>query len=147
MTELSVRPWMNDRPLVIGPKDNLRRSLALLRSARVQELLVVDEGKLVGLLNEHDIWSHCPTGLLMLDEKQASELLEQFRVGGVMTLQPPVVTPETSLREAIQLFAQTGRHGLPVMENGVLVGILTEERALQVMAAVLREVEQYTSKK
>ncbi|MBI3245473.1 MAG: CBS domain-containing protein [Deltaproteobacteria bacterium] len=147
MTELNVRPWMNDSPLTIGPKDNLRRALALLRSARVPELFVVDDGKLVGLLNEHDIWNRCPTGMIMLDEQQASELLEQFRVGGVMILQPPMVTPETSLREAIQLFAQTGRHGLPVMENGGLVGILTEERALQVIAAVLSEVEQCTFKK
>jgi len=147
MTELSVRSWMNDRPIVISPKDNLRWALALLRSANVQELFVVDEGKLVGLLNEHDIWSHCPRGILMLDEQQASELLEQFRVGGVMILHPPVVTPETSLREAIQLFAQTKRHGLPVMENGVPIGILTEERTLQVMVAVLREVEQCLAKK
>jgi CBS domain-containing protein len=118
-----------------------------LRSDNVPELLVVDDGKLVGMLNEQDIWAHCPTGMLMLDEKQANELLEQIRVGGVMTLHPPVVTPDTSLREAIQLFAQSARHGLPVMENGVLVGLLTEERALQATAAVLSEVEQYTAMK
>ncbi|MBI3757723.1 MAG: CBS domain-containing protein [Deltaproteobacteria bacterium] len=147
MTDFSVRSWMTDPPPTIGPKENLRRARALLRSDNVQELLVVDESKLVGLLNEHDIWNHCPTGMLMLDEKQADELLEQIRVGGVMTLQPPTVTPDTPLREAIQLFAQSGRHGLPVVENGMLVGILTEERALQVIAAVLGEVERYTSMK
>ena len=147
MTEFSVRPWMNHSPPTIDPKENLRRALAKLRLDGVQELLVVDNGKLVGSLNEQDIWSHCPTGTLLLEEQQANELLEQFRVGGIMTLHPPMITPEASLREAIQLFAQTKRHALPVVENGALVGVLTEERALQVAAAVLGEVEQCTAKK
>jgi CBS domain-containing protein len=147
MTDLSVRSWMTYPPPTIGPKESLQHARTRLRSDNVPELLVVDDGKLVGMLNEQDIWAHCPTGMLMLDEKQANELLEQIRVGGVMTLHPPVVTPDTSLREAIQLFAQSARHGLPVMENGVLVGLLTEERALQATAAVLSEVEQYTAMK
>jgi CBS-domain-containing membrane protein len=147
MTNLSVRPWMTYPPPTIGPKENLRRARARLHADRVRELLVVDDGKLVGMLNDQDIWAHCPTSVLVLAEKQANELLEQIRVGGVMTLHPPVVTPETPLREALQLFAQTGRHGLPVMENGVLVGLLTEERALQATAAALSEVEHYTALK
>ena len=78
-----------------------------------------------------------------LDEKQANDLLEQIRVGGVMTLHPPVIKPDTPLREALQLFAQTGRHGLPVVDNGALVGLLTEESVLQATAAVLKEFEQW----
>jgi CBS domain-containing protein len=145
MIKLSVRSWMNGAPLTIGPKDNLRRARALMRTADAPELLVVDQGKLVGLLNEQDVWKHCPTSAIMLEEKQAEELLEQIRVGGVMVLHPPVVTPDTPLREALQLFAQSGRHGLPVVENGVPVGLLTEERVLQAMAAVLGQLEQYTA--
>src|SRR5258708_2453136 len=147
MKNLSIRPWMKDTPLTIGPKENLRRARGLMRSANVQELLVVDEGKLVGILNEQDIWAHCPTSALILDEKQTNDLLEQIRVGGIMTLHPPIIKPDTSLREALQLFAQTGRHGLPVIDDGALVGLLTEESALQATAAVLKELEQYTAMK
>lgn len=147
MENLNIRQWMKSTPLTIGPKENLRRARGLMRSANVQELLVVDEGKLVGLLNEQDIWTHCPTSVLVLEEKQANDLLEQIRVGGVMTLHPPVITPDTPLREALQLFAQTGRHGLPVLDDGSLVGLLTEECALQATVAVLKEIEQGTAKK
>jgi CBS domain-containing protein len=113
-----------------------------MRAANVEELPVIDEGKLVGLLNEHDLWRHCPTSVLILEEKQAEELLEQIRIAGVMTLHPPVVTPDTSLREALQLFAQSGRHALPVLKDGILIGLLTEENALRAVAAVLSQVEQ-----
>lgn len=145
MTEFNIRPWIESSPLTIGPRESLRRARALLSMAKVEELLVVDDGKLVGMLNEHDLWRHCPTSVLILEEKQAEELLAQIRVGGVMTLHPPIVTPDTSLREAIQLFAQTGRHALPVLENGVLAGLLTEESTLQAVAAALSEVEQYSA--
>jgi CBS domain-containing protein len=106
----------------------------------------MDGGKLVGILNEHDMWRHCPTSTLVLTEKQADELLEQIRVGGVMALHPPTVTPDTSLREALQLFAQSGRHALPVVEDGNLVGLLTEESALHAVAAVLSEIEHHATK-
>ena len=142
MAVWNIRPLMSSVPPSINPKESLRRARVLMRAAKVDELFVLDDGKLVGTLNESDIWKHCPTSALVLDDKQAEELLEQFRVGGVMTLHPPVVTPETTLREAVQLFGQSGRHGLPVLENGVPIGLLTEERVMQTVAALLGEVEQ-----
>jgi len=146
MTDLNIRPWIHGSPLTIGPKESLRQARLLMRTANTEELLVMDDGKLVGMLNEHDMWRHCPTSTILLEEKQADQLLEQIRVGGVMTLRPPVITPDTLLREALQLFAQSGRHALPVVEAGVLVGVLTEESALHAVAAVLSEVEQYVAK-
>jgi CBS domain-containing protein len=133
---------MSSAPPSINPKESLRRARALMRVAKVNELFVLDAGKLVGTLSESDIWKHCPTSALVLDDKQAEELLDQFRVGGVMTLHPPVVAPETTLREAVQLFGQSGRHGLPVVEDGLPIGLLTEERVMQAVAALLGEVEQ-----
>lgn len=146
MSALTVRLWMSSVPPTISPKENLRRARALMRATKALELLVLDEGKLVGILSERDIWENCPTSTVVLDDKQAEELLEQIRVGGIMTLHPPVVTPDTSLREAVELFARPGRHSLPVVENGITVGLLTEDKVMQAMAALLGEVEQSKAK-
>jgi CBS domain-containing protein len=142
MAVCNIRSLMSSTPPSIHPKENLRRARVLMREAQVDELFVLDGGKLVGTLSEIDIWKHCPTSTIVLDDKQAEELLAQFRVGGVMTLHPPVVTPETTLQEAVQLFGQSGRHGLPVVEDGVPIGLLTEERVMQAVAMLLRAVEQ-----
>jgi len=141
MSHLSIRAWMSGAPLTVGPKENLSRARTLMRTAKVSALLVVDDGKLVGILSERDIWEHCPTSAVVLTEQQAEELLAQIRVGGVMALHPPVVTPETSLHEAAQLFAQSGRHGgLPVVENGVPVGLLTEENVMRAVVTLLEDL-------
>jgi acetoin utilization protein AcuB len=138
----NIRSLMSSAPPSVTPKENLRRARVLMREAQVDELFVLDGGKLVGTLSESDIWKHCPTSAIVLDDKQAEELLAQFRVGGIMALHPPIVAPETTLQEAVQLFGQSGRHGLPVVEDGVLIGQLTEEKVLQAVALLLREVEQ-----
>jgi acetoin utilization protein AcuB len=137
MSDLSIRTWMTAAPPIIGPKESLKRARALLHTAKVPELLVMDDGRLVGMLNERDIWESCPTSAVLLDDKQADELLGQFRVGGVMALHPPMLTPDTLLPEAAQLLAQSGRAGLPVVADGIPVGFLTEASVLQAAALLL----------
>ncbi len=78
MSHWSVQAWMTGASLTISPKESLRQARALLRTAKVRELLVVDGGKLVGIVSERDIWAHCPTSALVLDDKQADELLARI---------------------------------------------------------------------
>ena len=137
MSHAHIRPWMTSAPPTIGPKENVRRAWTLLRSAKAVELLVVDNGKLVGMLNERDIWQHCPTSTLMMDEQRVNELLEQFRVAAVMALHPPVIAPDAELSDAARLFAESGRQGIAVMEDGVPIGFLTEASFMQAAGLLL----------
>lgn len=141
MSDWTIRPWMNRVSFTISPKDNLGRACALMRTAKVVELLVVDDGKLVGTLSERDIWHRCPSSTVVLNDQQTEKLLAQIRVGGVMTLHPPVITPETPLREAAELFAQSGTDALPVVEDGVLTGLLTQHSVMRAAAVLLGEAE------
>jgi acetoin utilization protein AcuB len=109
----------------------------LLYSAKASELLVIDNGQLVGLLNERDIWRHCPTSTVMMEEHQVADLLAQFRVGAVMALHPPRLAPDAPLAEAARLFAESGRAGISVVEAGVLVGFLSETVFLQAAGLLL----------
>jgi acetoin utilization protein AcuB len=140
MGSWNVREWMSSTFVNISPKTTLERAHMHLQSGHVPELLVMDEGKLVGTLNERDLWQRCPKGALLLDERQMKELLAVMQVGGVMILSPPTVTPETSVFEAAQLFLQSGRQSLPVLEEGVLQGLLTQRHLLAVMAALEGEI-------
>src|SRR6266540_5707377 len=68
MAAWNIRPLMSSVPLSINPKESLRRARVLMRAANVDELFVLDGGKLVGTLSESDIWKHCPTSTLVLDD-------------------------------------------------------------------------------
>ena len=135
--DISIRAWITPAPPTIGPKESLKRARAMIRAANVAELLVIDRGKLVGTVSERDIWERCPISTMLMDDKRAEELLEQFRVGGVMALHPLVIRPEASLSDAAKLFAECGRSGLPVVEDGAPVGFLTEASVMQAVAMLL----------
>ena len=147
MRDLSIRTWITPSPPTIGPKENLKRARAQMRAANVAELLVIDEDRLVGTLNERDIWEHCPTSTLLMDDKQADELLEQFRVGGVMALHPPALQSDASLAEAAQVLAERGRSGLPIVEDGKPIGFLTEASVMHAVAMLLGQESSQTKTK
>ena len=140
MANWNVREWMSSTLVTINPKTTLERARTHLQTSHIPELLVMDEGKLVGTLSERDLWQRCPKGALLLDEHQTKELLAVMQVGGVMVLYHPTVTPETSVFEAAQLFLQSGRQSLPVVEGGVLQGLLTQQHLLAAMAALEEEI-------
>ena len=139
MPNSDIRTWMTSAPPTIGPKESIRRAWALLHSAKAVELLVVDNGKLVGMLNERDIWHHCPKSTLLMDEPRVDELLEQFRVAAVMALHPPVIAPDAQLADAARLFAESGREGIAVVEDGAPIGFLTEANFVRAAGLLLSD--------
>ena len=137
MSHSTIRAWMTSIPPTVSPKESVRRARTLLHTANTVELLVIDNGKLVGMLNERDIWRHCPTSTLMMDDDHVNDLLEQFRVGAVMALHPPVLGPEAHVADAAALFATSDREGIPVLEDGIPVGFLTEATVMQAASLLL----------
>jgi acetoin utilization protein AcuB len=138
MPNSQIRAWMTNVPPTVSPKESVRRARALLHTAKAAEILVIDNGKLVGMLNERDIWRHCPTSTMMMDEQRVNELLDQFRVGAVMALHPPVITPDAELADAAGLFVTSGRGGIPVVEDGTPIGFLTETNFLHAAELLLK---------
>jgi len=137
MSHSTIRAWMTSAPPTISPKENVRRARMLLQTTKAVELLVIDHGKLVGMLNERDIWHHCPTSTLMMDDEHVNDLLEQFRVGAVMALRPPVIGPDAQVSDAAALFATSDREGIPVLEDGIPIGFLTEATVMQAASVLL----------
>jgi acetoin utilization protein AcuB len=79
---------------------------------------VVRDDVLVGILTDRDLRRHV-----------GSE--ERTRVQAAMSETPLTVSPSTTVEEATQLMLKYHISGLPVVENGQLVGILTTSDVLQ----------------
>lgn len=52
--------------------------------------------------------------------------IRELRVGDIMGSDWPTLEPNQTVEDAIKLFAETGISGAPVVEEGELVGIVTE---------------------
>lgn len=142
MPQFSVHALMTPPPPTISPFESLQHAWTLMRTSHASELLVMDNGKLVGTLSEQDIWHHCPTSAVVLNEQQVEDLLGHVRVAGVMALQPPTITLDTPLHEIALRFTPVKRQPLVVMEDGVPIGVLSEETVLQALASLVAPVKQ-----
>jgi acetoin utilization protein AcuB len=107
-----VKNRMTQEPVTITPDDLLIRASHSMRSGGFRRLPVVSGGKLVGIISERDLREH-------------RGHLEHTKVNGVMTENPRTISPETPVEEAARIMMEQQIGGMPVVEDGRLVGVIT----------------------
>jgi acetoin utilization protein AcuB len=107
-----VRQRMTPNPVIIGPQAMLAIAQEYMRVGHFRRLPVVQEGALIGILTDRDVHRHA-----------GSE--ERTKVQAAMTETPLTVPPDMEVEEATKLMLRDQISGLPVVENGKLVGIIT----------------------
>ena len=108
---------------------NEKLSLAeqLMNLDRIRHLPVVDdEGELVGIVSQRDLFHSGLLRALGHGKHSAARVREMLPVKEVMTTEVTTTTRDASLEDAARLMFERKIGCLPVVENGRLVGILTE---------------------
>ena len=111
-----VRHAMTETPKTAKPDMSAADAAALMKQFDVGAVLVVDQGKLVGLVTDRDL-------VLRVLANRQDPL--GIRLGDILTKSPATVTPDTQLSEARDLMAQHKVRRLPVVKGEELVGILS----------------------
>ena len=132
-----IGKWMTPNPIRVAPEMDLYRTLTLMIEARVRRLPVENNGRLVGIITEKDIKERWVEELTHLDRAEMQELLTHVKVGGVMSLEPIVVSPSESLIEAARRMEENNIGGLPVAEEGRLVGMITRSDVLSGLVSMI----------
>lgn len=109
---------MTRDPVTVGPHDTLASAQEKMTVGRFRRVPVVQDGVLIGILTDRDIRRH-------------AGVEERTKVQAVMTERPLTVSPLTPVEEAARLMLTHQIGGLPVLENGKLVGIITTSDILK----------------
>lgn len=145
MHDLPISKIMSTSLVIAAPDDALRETAAMMDTRRVHHLLVVDRGKLVGILSSADLLK---LALLVRPEgaggpPQLSDALA-LRVRDVMQAQVVTLYENASLREAAQALSLGGYHALPVLAlDDTPVGIVT---STDLVALLLEQIEQVATR-
>ena len=121
-----VKNWMTRNPVTITEDTPLTEASRLMKDNHIRRLPVVEHGKLVGIVTWGDIREASASDATSLTVFELGYLLKKLHVDRFMTRHPITVTPTTTITRAVQLMLQHKIGDLPVVENGKLVGILTE---------------------
>jgi acetoin utilization protein AcuB len=132
-----VSDYMTSDPMTLSPEDNLLQALETMRLRGVRRLPVTVGGMLMGLVTEGDVKRAEPS---MLTESQEgfNRVMEGTPVSRIMIQNPVTVTADTPLLEAAETLHATKYGALPVVNEGRVEGILTDNDLVQALLDQLR---------
>lgn len=122
-----VKDRMSVHPLTISQDESISAAHRYMNEQHVRHLPVVDKaGKMVGVVTEDDLLKAEPSGVTLLSIWEINSLLTKVKIKDVMVRDVITTTEDTPIEEAAQLLLEHKIGCLPVMRDGMLVGIITE---------------------
>ena len=153
----TVEDLMTEKVITTTPDTPLMEAVSVLTKHSFNGLPVVDkEGKLVGLLTEHnmisnDSYVHLKTLIKLVTEigfykndktpiKEDLKKILALKVSDMMSMGPKTIKPNASVEEASHLFADPKNNPLPVVnDSGFLIGILSLSDLTKLYGVSLRD--------
>ena len=109
---MTVKDRMSSPAVTATPETRTKDALQTMYIRKIRRMPVVDDrGKLVGIVTQRDLF-----------EKGQADT----PVGAIMSRDPYTIAVDTSVVHAATLMRNLGLGGLPVLDHGQLVGIITE---------------------
>jgi len=129
----TVSQFMSTDLFTVQPDDLVDLAASMMDWERIRHVPVEDaDGRLVGVVSHRAVLRLVARGLTKGSE-------EAVLVRDIMAADPVTVSPETSTLEVIRLMREKTIGCLPVVEQGRLVGIVTEHDLIDVAAHLLEE--------
>jgi len=133
--ELTVSEVMDTQLFTVHEDDPIELVAELMDFNRIRYTLVEnDGGNMVGLVSAKMLLKKFVKSSIKGSESNAA-------VKTIMVKEPISVTPKTQLLKAIEIMNREQIGCLPVLEDGELVGVLTEKVFVQITSRLIRNME------
>ncbi len=133
---LTVGYAMTRQPVTLGPEDSLMRAVEVMRLHGIRRIPILLGETLVGLLAEGDLKRAQPS-TLSDSQEDFDRVMETTSVSRIMINKPITTLETTRLVEAAETLHTTKYGALPVVQNGRLVGILTDNDLIRCLTELL----------
>jgi len=128
--EVIVKEAMKANPIKVRPTITVLEAAKLMKEKKIGNVLVVEKKQPIGILTESDILKK-----VVAEGKNASGVL----VEEVMSTPVVVIDPYVPLEGAMKTMGKCNIRRLPVIENGELIGIITQKDISRI-SPILHEI-------
>lgn len=130
---MKVRDWMTHEVASVRRNDQLVIADDLMRLGRIRHTPVLEDHSddLVGIVSQRDLFRGALAAALGYGQHAQQKVLGMLVIKDIMSTNPVTTTPETPLADAARVMLERKIGCLPVLEDGRLVGILTESDFLR----------------
>lgn len=122
-----IRDVMTKAPVTVTEETSVTEAKAIMSKNNFSKLPVMDKSKrLVGIITKNDIQKASPSDATTLDMFELGYVLSKLTVGKFMTKKVITIQETEVIEEAARIMVDNNIGCIPVMEDDVLVGIVTE---------------------
>ncbi|MEC5387966.1 CBS domain-containing protein [Uliginosibacterium sp. H3] len=100
----------------VGPQHTLQEAVTTMTDLDIGSVVVVEDGKMVGLLTFREMLSAL---------KRVGMNWREAKVSGAMIAKPVVASPDMEVEELQRLIVEHHQRYLPVMDGDVLQGVIS----------------------
>jgi acetoin utilization protein AcuB len=134
---MRIRDFMSTNVVAVSEDTSLHDATKIMKAHKIRRLPVLKKDKLVGYVTERMLLEASPSPATALSIHELHYLLAKMTVKDIMVKNPFTVSPEMPAEDALQLGQEKGYGGFPVVDDGKLVGIVTESDIVRIMTRVL----------
>jgi acetoin utilization protein AcuB len=131
---MKVRQLMTTAPITVPASTTVVEAKALMARCHIRHLLIVEDGRLLGIVTDRDIRLNLASPATSLSVWELNYLLARLTVDQIMTKAVITVDPQADARSAARLMLEHKIGGLPVVDGRRLVGIVTETDLVRAFA-------------
>jgi acetoin utilization protein AcuB len=124
---MKIRDIMTWSVVTVSSDTPIMEARKIMNAHNIRRLVVVDKGKLVGMITRDGITRASPSPATSLSVWEINYLVAQMTVKDIMSKDVVTVSPDITVESAVALAQSRGVGALPVIENGGLVGIVTTD--------------------
>jgi acetoin utilization protein AcuB len=132
-----VRNKMHANPFTISPDQTIPDAHEIMSKHNVRRLPVVKNGKLVGVVSKEDIIQASPSKATTFSMGEITYLLSKTKISQIMSRNLITISSNALLEEAALLMRDNNVSFLPVVDDGKLVGIITESNIFDAFIELL----------
>ena len=132
---MRIEAWMKHPVVTVKPRDSARHAREMMEKHRVNQLPVVVDGRLVGIVTDRDLRDAFPSVFELAEatgqhHRPAGTDPASIPVEDVMTRDVLTLAPAAFIADAARLMRRERIGAIPVIDGGRLVGILTRSDLL-----------------
>ena len=125
---------MSKGPVTASPDDPVDRAAAAMRTRDIGSLIVVENGRAVGIVTERDIVTKVVA---------ANKVPSTVKVREIMSSPVIAVGPREEVVQAARLMSDRKIRRLAVVDGGNLVGVLTENDIVRIWPDLIEITREY----
>lgn len=136
---MKVKDRMSKGAKTVGLDTSLTEAFRIMKENGIRRLPVMDKEKLAGIVTLSDLNQAAPSSATSLSIHELNYLLARTKIKDIMPKKQKLLTigPENYIETAAKLMRANKISGLPVVDNGKLVGIITETDIFEALIDIL----------